>query len=81
MNGGRGREERGNGKNRKKKGYLLVSCLSLSYGSVIVIPDGNLLGQSLVNGRQSLCEDVQVVLHTLLLFLLEQNLPVELVPF
>ena len=62
-----------------KDTHLFVSALRLCDGAVIVVPDGNLPGQALVDGRQSLRDDVEVVLDSLLLLLLQQDLPVELV--
>lgn len=61
--------------------HLLIGTLGLRYSSVIVIPDGNLPGQPLVNGSQPFREDVQVVLDTLLFLLLLQNLLVQLITF
>ena len=42
----------------RKSTDLLVSSLRLGDSTVIVVPDGDLSGEALVNGGQTLREDV-----------------------
>ena len=60
--------------------HLLIGTLGLRYSSVIVIPDGNLPGQPLVNGSQPFREDVQACWTRCFPPLL-QNLLVQLITF
>ncbi len=59
---------------------LLVRGLRLGNSPVEIVASGYLSGEALVDLRQSLGEDPDVVLYPCLLLLLLQNLLVELIP-